>query len=71
MDQQLSLDIDTLQRIVDCCRRNNRPLDIDFSNRKISVLSDVITDHSVILSDGPMQYQEYIGHITSDGTWQE
>jgi hypothetical protein len=62
--QTLELDACEMQALVDMAKRHRRPITIDWANRTIRVLSPLITDEKVQLSDGPMQYRDILAFIS-------
>jgi hypothetical protein len=47
-----------MRELLSSSEKYNRPIEIDWANRTIQVLSEMRTHPTVKLSSGPMQYQD-------------
>jgi len=56
---KMEITLSQLEAIIAVMREFNRPLTIDWDNRKIAVLSAVKVNPKVRLSDGPLKYRNY------------
>lgn len=63
MDQWQTLSIDDLRKLIKTSLKHNRPIEIDWVNKHIRVLSDVKTHPTKIISTGPLQYQDILCHV--------
>jgi hypothetical protein len=61
--QTVEISASEMLALVAMAKRHRRPITIDWVNRTIRVLSPVITHPEVVLSDGPMQYQDILAYI--------
>lgn len=57
-DQIRDLHINEVVALLDCMRATGRNAEIDWVNRTIRVVSPLMTDETVMLSDGPMRYRD-------------
>ncbi len=60
MDQEVLLTEDDLVSMLAAVRLHKKPITLDFVNRTMTILSEPITNPNVMLSDGPMTYQNYL-----------
>lgn len=60
MNQEIELQPETIAKLYHAMVMNNRPVTIDWVNRTIRILSDVRVNPNVVLSTGPMTYQDIL-----------
>ena len=56
----MTLTIDQVEELLAAMKKHNQPAIVDWTNQVINVLSEEKIHPTVILSNGPMIYQDYL-----------